>query len=368
MTRIIVDIPGVKPYDVVVAPGALSRLGGELRRLDANPVALVITDTEVAPRYLEGAKASLEGEGYRTSVITVPSGEDAKSVACAAEIWDAMAECRLSRDSLVVALGGGVVGDLAGFTASTFMRGVRVVQAPTTLLSMVDSSVGGKTAINLEAGKNLVGTFCQPLLVCADVDALATLPEREWACGCGEIAKSAVIDSDAFFFWLTDNAEALMRRDPAIVQEAVQRCVVFKAGVVARDEEETKGVRECLNYGHTLAHAIEAQAGYGVYSHGHAVAQGMRFAARLSVARGTASMDFMCAQDSLLDALGLPEIPLVAEPATLLSLMKSDKKVRSGVLRFVLPLDVGAWEVAELDDGFVLTYLEAWQRTVCAQE
>ena len=159
MARIVVDIPGEKPYDVVVSAGELERLGAEMRAFDANPKALVVTDTEVAPRYLPQAKSSLEQAGYQVSVITVPAGESAKSVECASEIWHAMVECGLNRDSLVVALGGGVVGDLAGFTGSTFMRGLRIVQVPTTLLSMVDSSVGGKTAINLESGKNLVGTF-----------------------------------------------------------------------------------------------------------------------------------------------------------------------------------------------------------------
>lgn len=364
MARIVVDIPGERAYDVLVSGGALNSLGIELRKLDANPKALVITDSEVAARYLPAAKASLEAQGYQVSVITVPAGEGAKSVACASEIWSAMVDCGLSRDSLVVALGGGVVGDLAGFTGSTFMRGLRIVQVPTTLLSMVDSSVGGKTAINLEAGKNLVGTFCQPMLVLADVSTLETLPQREWACGCGEIAKSAVIDSEEFFFWLYEHAEEMAARKPEVVQEAVKRCIVFKATVVARDQEETKGVRECLNYGHTLAHAIETEAGYGVYSHGHAVAQGMRFAARLAVVKLGASMEFVSAQDILLDALGLPELEFKAKPERLLQLMKGDKKVRSGKLRFVLPSACGQWEVCELEDDFVLEYLAAWQRSL----
>lgn len=366
MTRIVVDIPGEAPYDVLVAPGCLGSLGAELRKLDSNPRALVVTDSEVASRYLQKVKASLEAQGYLVSVITVPSGETAKSVDCAAEIWSAMAQCGLSRDSLVVALGGGVVGDLAGFTGSTFMRGLRIVQVPTTLLSMVDSSVGGKTAINLESGKNLVGTFCQPLMVCADVSVLSSLPAREWSCGCGEIAKSAVIDSEEFFFWLYEHADELSARTPEVVQEAVKRCIVFKASVVARDQEETKGVRECLNYGHTLAHAIETEAGYGVYSHGHAVAQGMRFAARLAVSHLGASMEFVQAQDALLDSLDLPEIGLKADPERLLQLMKGDKKVRSGKLRFVLPRACGEWEVCELSDEFVLEYLQAWQRSISA--
>lgn len=364
VTRIIVDIPDTPSYDVRVAPGALHDLGPSLRRIDRNPRALIVTDDSVAPLYLADVKESLEQASYRTSTITVPAGETAKSLSCAGEMWDAMAQCGLDRDSIVVALGGGVVGDLAGFTASTFMRGLRVVQVPTTLLSMVDSSVGGKTAINLEAGKNLVGTFWQPIFVCADTDTLKTLPEREWACGCGEIAKSAVIDSPAFYSWLIEHVDDMAARVPKVVEEAVCRCVAFKAGVVARDQEETKGVRECLNYGHTLAHAIEAEAGYGVYSHGHAVAQGMRFAARLSVALGYADLAFAVEQDALLDALGLSELRFAADPEALLAHMKGDKKVRSGKLRFVLPEGPGAWRVQVLDDDFLLEYLAAWQRSV----
>ncbi len=365
MTRLIVDIPGERAYDVAVASGNLNRLGTELRRLDAtNPKALIITDTVVAPLLLDRVRSALEQVSYQVSVITVPAGEEAKSVSCASEIWHAMVDCKLNRDSLVVALGGGVVGDLAGFTASTFMRGIRTVQVPTTLLSMVDSSVGGKTAINLESGKNLVGTFTQPLFVCADVDVLASLPDREWACGCGEVVKSAVIDSPEFYAWLKAHAEQVRTRDASVVQEMVLRCVAFKAGVVARDKEETQGVRECLNYGHTLAHVIETKAGYGTYSHGHAVAQGMRFAARLAVAQLGTSVEFVQEQDALLDALGLPEISLKADSQELLDLMKGDKKVRSGRLRFVLPHKSGAWEVVELDDAFVLEYLQAWQRSL----
>ena len=364
MSKVIVDIAGHKPYDVRIATGAIEGLGAALRALDENPQALIITDATVAPHYLKPVKASLEAASYRTFVLTVPAGEEAKSIECAAEIWNAMADCKLNRDSLIIALGGGVVGDLAGFTGSTFMRGLPVVQVPTTLLSMVDSSVGGKTAINLEAGKNLVGTFCQPLLVCADLATLATLPEREWACGCAEIAKSAVIDSDEFFFWLCDNAGALAARDMSIAQEAVVRSVVFKAQVVAADEQEMKGVRECLNYGHTLAHAIETCAGYGVYSHGAAVAEGMRFAARLAAAKLGTSLEFVETQDKLLDTLGLPALDFHADPEELLDGMFSDKKVRSHTLRFVLPRDVGSWEIVSLDPGFVLEHLRAWQQSI----
>ena len=167
----------------------------------------MITDSNVGPLYLARCKASLSGAGFKVSDIAVPAGESSKSLEVAGEIWRAMAQLDLGRDCVVIALGGGVVGDLAGFVASTFMRGVPIVQVPTTLLAMVDSSVGGKTAANLPEGKNLVGTFYQPSVVCADTSTLETLPHREWVCGCGEVAKSAIIDSDEFFFWLSDHAD-----------------------------------------------------------------------------------------------------------------------------------------------------------------
>lgn len=361
MSRIEVAIPGEKSYDVVIGQGVLSSLGSELRNLGLSTHhALVVTDTEVSRRYLPQAKYSLEQASFRVDVITTPSGEEAKSIACISEVWQAMADCGLSRDSVVIALGGGVVGDLAGFSASTFMRGLPFVQVPTTLLSMVDSSVGGKTAINLSTGKNLVGSFYQPLFVCADVSLLQSLPDREWLCGCGEIAKTAVIDSVDFFNWLSDHADEMKARIPVVVEEAIERCIRFKSSVVIEDKHETSGVRECLNYGHTLAHVIETYAGYGVYSHGLAVAQGMRFAARLSAGLGKTDLDFVLQQDELLNQLGFPEISLNASAEELTEIMKHDKKVRQGKLRFVLPLLIGSWEVLELSDDVVSQYVSAW--------
>lgn len=365
-TKVIVNIPGEKPYDVRIGADVLDGLGAYLRKIDATanaPRILVISDTNVAPLYLDEAKRSLADAGYRVSDIVVPAGENTKSLKIAGEVWEAMASLRLGRDCAVVALGGGVVGDLAGFTASTFMRGITVVQAPTSLLAMVDSSVGGKTGVNLQAGKNLVGTFKQPAYVCASTKALSTLPEREWACGCGEIAKSAVIDSDEFFFWLSENASALASRDHDVTAEAIARSVVFKANVVAEDKTESRGVRECLNYGHTLGHAIESLAGYGVYSHGAAVAEGMRFAARLGAAIAGTSLDVVRAQDELLDKLGLPALAWSAEPEDMLAVMKRDKKVRDGVVKFVLPLDIGRWELREVADDVILEHLRAWARS-----
>lgn len=359
-TKIVVNIPGEKPYDVRIGSGQYDGLGARIRTMTKASKALLLTDSNVGPLYAESVKKTLAGVGIKPIVVTVPAGESSKSLACVCELWEAMAASKLTRDSIVVALGGGVVGDLGGFAASAYMRGIEFVQVPTTLLAMVDSSVGGKTGVNLEAGKNLVGSFKQPLYVCASTDALSTLDEREWACGCAEIAKSAVIEGDEFFFWLSENAQALARRDSAVVEEAIARSVVFKADVVAADQTESKGVRECLNYGHTLGHAIEKLAGYGMFSHGQAVAEGMRFASRLAVELVGASMDFVEAQDELLDALGIPSVEFEADPSDLLDAMMGDKKVREGRLRFVLPRDVGDWAVTAVDQPKVLEHLEAW--------
>lgn len=361
--KIIVSLPGEAPYDVRVGEGVLGGIGTALRSYEATARAsavLVVTDGNVAPLYLKRAHDAIEAAGYRVSDITIPAGEAAKGLDVVGEVWEAMAGLALERDCVVVALGGGVVGDLAGFAGATYMRGVTVVQAPTTLLAMVDSSVGGKTGVNLRAGKNLVGAFKQPAYVCADTSTLATLPEREWACGLGEVAKSAAIDSDDFFFWLMDAADALARRDEAVVAEAIARCVVFKADVVAQDKTESAGVRECLNYGHTFGHAVETLAGYGTYSHGAAVAEGMRFAALLGMGLVGTSEEFARAQDDLLDALGLPLLGWSADPEAVLDAMKRDKKARGGAVRFVLPLDVGKWELATVDDEVILDALRAW--------
>ena len=364
--KVVVDIPGEDSYDVRVGPGVLQKLGVHLRAVPSLAKAeraLVVTDETVDALYRAQTKEALSSEGFRTTCIAVPAGESSKSVDVVNEIWRAMAQLSLGRDCVVVALGGGVVGDLAGFAAATYMRGVSVVQVPTTLLAMVDSSVGGKTGVNLPEGKNLVGSFKQPAYVCADTSTLATLPEREWACGCGEIAKSSVIDSDDFFFWMVENAEALAARDEDVVTEAIVRSVVFKANVVAADKTESQGMRECLNYGHTLGHAIETLAGYGTFSHGAAVAEGMRFASRLAVQLEGASMDFVQTQDELLDELGLPVLDWAAEPEEMLASMKRDKKTRGGQVRFVLPRDVGDWELAVVDDATILEHLSAWRRS-----
>ena len=359
--KVVVNMPDGRAYDVQVGEGVLD-LAAE-RVLGAVPEAtsvVLVSDSNVAPLYAAPVKAAFRQAGLRTLDITLPAGEESKSVACVSEVWRALAQQGVDRNAVVCALGGGVVGDLAGFVAATYMRGVHFVQLPTTLLAMVDSSVGGKTGINLDEGKNLVGAFKQPAYVGADLNVLESLPAREWACGLGEVAKTAALDSDDFFFWMCEHADALRERDVEAVREAIVRCVVFKADVVARDETERAGVRECLNYGHTLGHAIEKLAGYGTFSHGAAVAEGMRFASRLAVAELGVPLDFMQAQDQLLDDLGLEPLDFSAPAEDVLAAMKGDKKAHAGAVRFVLPRDVGAWELATVSDEVLLEHLGAW--------
>lgn len=363
-TKVIVRLPDKPEYCVRIGEGIISSLGSDLRQIERfsqTKDVLIITDSNVGPLYLESVQSTLKRAEFSVSALTVPAGETSKTIEVASEIWQALAQLSYGRDCLIVALGGGVIGDLAGFVASTYMRGVSVIQVPTTLLAMVDSSVGGKTAVDLPEGKNMVGTFYQPSFVCADVSTLATLPEREWQCGCAEVAKSAAIDSDDFFFWLSDHADLLAQRDEHVTVETIKRCVVFKADVVARDETESAGVRECLNYGHTLGHAIETLAGYGTYSHGAAVAEGMRFA--LSAAREYgASPEFVQAMKQLLDTLHLEPLNWSAPADSMMEAMKRDKKSRQGEIRFVIVTDVGNWSIQVLEEEALHELLERWER------
>ena len=347
-------------YTVHVGKGTLDAVGDILRSLKPDARAVVISDETVGPTYAKLVKKRLETAGFTVYDFLVPPGEKSKSLDYADELWQALARHGIGRSDVVVAVGGGVVGDLAGFVASTYMRGIDFVQVPTTLLAMVDASVGGKTAVDLPQGKNLVGTFHQPLFVAADLRVLKSLDDEGWANGFAEIAKSSVVARRrSFYEWLRDNAAGLAARENELLAEAVATTVDFKAGVVAADLREA-GLRECLNYGHTLGHAIESCAGFGAIGHGRAVAEGMRFAARLSVEVLGADMSFARRQDTLLDSLGLRQLAWTSTPERLLHAMKSDKKARGGQVRFVLARDFSDWEVRAVDDAVLTQHLEAW--------
>ena len=332
-TKIVVNIPGETPYDVRIGAGVLGGLGAHVAALPALASArraLVVTDGNVAPLYAARTKESLAQAGFRVSDIVVPAGEESKSLEVAGEVWEAMAALALGRDSVVVALGGGVVGDLAGFVASTYMRGVPVVQVPTTLLAMVDSSVGGKTAVNLSAGKNLAGAFWQPSLVLCDCDVFQTLPAPVFADGMAEAVKAGMIADAQLLDMLEDGAQPL----PALVS----RCVQIKRGLVAADERDV-GDRQLLNFGHTAAHAIERATDFQV-SHGSAVAIGMVMMARAAWRLGVSEEDCAPRLAALLQKLGLPTRTDL--PASVLAEAALRDKKRSGAeITLVLPIRRG---------------------------
>lgn len=339
---------GDRSYDIVVGPGVIAGIGPALKAAAASR-AVLICDAAVLETHATRVADSLRAAGIATDSIAVPSGEAAKSVAEAARLWDACARLAVDRQTHVVAVGGGVVGDLAGFVAATFARGLPVWQVPTTVIAQVDSGIGGKTGVNLDAGKNLVGVFWQPRGVFADIDVLATLPDREFVSGFAEVVKYGMILDGDFFAWLEHNAPRIRGRDPAPLTTAVERSAALKALVVERDELETAGLRVALNYGHTFAHAIETVSGYGVLLHGEAVAIGMAMAARLAAMLGLVPQAVVDRQDRLLTLFSLPTgLPAGMKPAAdrpvqdaLIDVMRRDKKSLSGRLRFVLPNRIG---------------------------
>jgi 3-dehydroquinate synthase len=332
---------GARRYPIRIGPGLLrERAWAEaIRGRDV----LVVSDGHVAPLYLAQVTAALADR--RVATLVLPPGEQEKTLARFGEAIEALAALRASRDATVVALGGGVVGDLAGFAAACWMRGVAFVQLPTTLLAMVDSSVGGKTAVDLPQGKNLVGAFHQPSAVVADTDTLRTLPPRELRAGLAEVVKYGAIRDEPFFAWIEQHHAALLAQDADALGEAIERCCRHKAGIVARDETE-QGERALLNFGHTFGHALETAAGYGSLLHGEAVAIGMVLAARLSSALGHAPPEDAERLSRLLAHLGLPLFPRgETDPVHLLELMRLDKKAVSGRLRLILWRGMGRAEV-----------------------
>lgn len=347
------------PYEVLVGRDLLDAVGTRLLANARPRTAFMLTDSEVAELYSARVLRSLEREGLRAVEHVVSPGEPSKSWSSAGDVLETMAREGVDRRDVVVTLGGGVVGDLGGFCASCYMRGIGVVHVPTTLLAQVDASVGGKTAVDLEAGKNLAGTFWQPLEVVADTSTLETLPDTEWRSGLAEVAKTAFLQGGDALSLVEQDASALVAREPDAVERTVAMCVAFKASVVTGDERESGG-RECLNYGHTLGHAIEQATGYGTVPHGLAVAEGMRFAAALAEETLEADPSTTARQAALLDVLGLPRLDLAWDVDALLSAMASDKKATGGAVRFVLLAAPGEWSVGPVPDDVIERRLRSW--------
>jgi 3-dehydroquinate synthase len=340
--RIVLVALGDRSYDIKIGGGLLSRIGAECARLKLGRRCAVISDRQVAPLYADRVQKSLSAAGFEPVLITMPVGETAKSLKNVQTCYDLLAAHRLERKSFVVALGGGVVGDLAGFVAATYLRGIRFVQVPTTLLAQVDSSVGGKVGVNLEAGKNLVGAFYQPQLVVCDLDTLKSLPARELRAGLAEVIKYGIIYDAQLFARLERVLPSILKRDPAILAAIIARCCQIKAEVVSQDETEG-GLRAILNFGHTIGHALEAISRYGKYLHGEAISIGQVAAARIS-----AELHQLPARDltriaSLFELAGLPTSARLNpdQEDRLVEAMKLDKKVSSGELKFVLARRIG---------------------------
>jgi 3-dehydroquinate synthase len=353
-----VTVGGAAPYDIVIGAGLLDD-GAALAAQVRGRHVLLVSDDNVAPLYAARVAGALGARGVAGTLVScIAAGEASKTLAAFGELMRELADFGATRDACVFALGGGVVGDLAGFAAACWMRGVDCVQLPTSLLAMVDSSVGGKTAVDLPQGKNLVGAFHPPRAVFADTGTLRTLPDRELRAGLAEVVKYGAIRDQAFLGWLERNAAVLLTRDDAALAEAIATSCAHKAAIVERDPRE-RGERALLNFGHTFAHAIEAEQGYGGLVHGEAVAIGMVLAARLAATLELAEAADADALAHLLARLGLPTaLPAGLEPAALLERMRLDKKASAGGLRFVLWDGVGAARVvADVPEAAVLSVL-----------
>ncbi len=328
---------GERSYPIVIASGLLAardRIDEVLRARDV----LVVSNETVAPLWLAPLRAALAGR--RVGECILPDGEEHKTLDTMARVLDALVEARMHRDCAVVALGGGVVGDIAGFAAACYQRGVDYVQVPTTLLAQVDSSVGGKTGVNHPGGKNLIGAFHQPVAVLADTDTLSTLPERELRAGLAEVIKYGLIRDADFFAWLEDHLDELLARDPVALVQAIRVCCACKAEIVACDEHE-RGERALLNLGHTFGHAIETAAGYGSWLHGEAVGAGIAMAAEMSARLGWLGRGDVGRVRALLGRAGLPADPPRLGRERALEIMRMDKKVASGRIRLVLLEAIG---------------------------
>jgi 3-dehydroquinate synthase len=358
MTQTLTVALGDRSYPIHIGCGVLDRADLLLPHLKQKKV-LVVSNTTVAPLYLDRLRSTLEQGGISVMSVILPDGEQYKDWKTLNLIFDALLGAHCERSTTLVALGGGVVGDMGGFAASCYQRGMPFIQIPTTLLSQVDSSVGGKTAINHPLGKNMIGAFYQPRLVLADISTLDTLPDRELRAGLAEVIKYGLIRDPDFFSWLEANIDAVLARDKGALAYAVHRSCANKAEVVAADERET-GERALLNLGHTFGHAIETGLGYGVWLHGEAVAAGTLIAAELSRRLGWLAADSVLQIERLFVRAGLPVHGAQLGAARYLELMRHDKKVQEGRLRLVLLQRIGAAVVSEeADEAMITAAIEA---------
>ena len=344
-----------RSYNIFIKRGLTSEIGERLSAIGVSRRIALVTNPTVKGLYGKDVVSSLESAGFSVVVIEIPDGEEFKNLDEVSKVYDRLVKEKIDRACPVVALGGGVVGDLAGFVAATYLRGVPYVQVPTTLLAQVDSSVGGKTAVNHSLGKNMIGSFYQPKMVIIDPDVLSTLDEREVSTGFAEMVKHGIIRDKDYFESFEANAEKI-RTLGAEVDTAITRSCEIKASVVSEDEKET-GLRGILNFGHTFAHAIEAVAGYTIYRHGEAVSMGMVMAAGFSAELGLSDPALTGRIKGVLDSLGLPTDAPALDPMTIFASMLLDKKVKDGRINFVLLKSLGEVVIEEVDEDKLKSYL-----------
>ena len=338
---------GERSYRILIQHGLIAEAGETIYSCAAGNHAVIITNATVAPLYLSAVKKSLEDALFHVDSIEIPDGEEYKTLSWMEQIYDRLVCCNLDRTSPIIALGGGVIGDMAGFAAATFLRGVPLVQIPTTLLSQVDSSVGGKTGVNLPQGKNMVGAFYQPRLVLIDPVVLKTLDIRELRTGMAEVIKYSVIQDRDFFYFLQNNIASAYALDETILFRIITTCCTIKAAITAQDEHES-GLRAILNFGHTIGHAIETLTGYSRFKHGEAVSMGMAAAARLSAVWGYCTQDACNNLITLLEAAGLPiQLPSMERDSFLAAIQKDKKRAR-GTIRLVLMKSIGEVFIEEI--------------------
>ena len=332
---------GDRSYEIHIGCELIERLGPLCAPFVADRHVIVISDSRVAPLYLSKVEAALEPVAARINSVVVPEGESSKNLNQCDQLWQQMIEMPSDRKSVVFALGGGVVGDLAGFVAAGFARGIDFIQMPTSLLAQVDSSVGGKTGVNLPQAKNMVGAFWQPKTVIIDIDVLESLDDRNFRAGLAEVIKYGLIMDADLFARIESSMERILNRDSAIITELIQRCCQCKADVVREDETETSGRRAILNYGHTIGHAIEAVYGYGEFLHGEAISIGMIAEAEMAKQLGLVDDAFCERQKAIFKSASLPVTCPAGKEPELVDAMTRDKKVASGILNFILPTKIG---------------------------
>jgi len=344
---------GERSYSIYIDKGLLLECGNRLKNIKTGRKIVVITNPLINKLYGDALKNSLTGAGFNVNFVEIPDGEEYKTIKTAAGIYDRLIDIKMERESPLIAFGGGVIGDIAGFVAATYLRGVPYIQIPTTLLAQVDSSIGGKTAVNHPRGKNLIGAFYQPKAVFIDIDTLKTLPKEEILCGVAEIIKYGIIKDKGFFEYLEGNIKRLINLDEDILIYSIKRACEIKAYVVAKDERES-GLRTILNFGHTIGHAIESLTDYKRYRHGEAVAIGMVYAVKLSLESGLCSNKDYERVVNLIKNAGLPAVIADLDVSNIINSLSLDKKVKEEKIRFILMRKIGSVEIrSDIAQGLI---------------